>query len=143
MMRISIIVFIILLASITYAQSGRIVAEIGVFRNTKGTARISLFNQSIGFPSEHKYCLTSKSIKLDTTVIAVEFDSLTFGDYALSVLHDENENGKIDTNIFGIPKEGYGVSNNVNPKMRAPNFKEAVFKLGKVEKKLKVALYYR
>lgn len=142
-MRINIIVFIILLESMTYAQSGRIVVEIGVFRNTKGLARISLFNQSKGFPSEHKYCLISKSIKLDTTVIAVEFDSLTFGDYALSVLHDENENGKIDTNIFGIPKEGYGVSNNVNPKMRAPYFKEAVFKLGKFEKKLKVALYYR
>jgi uncharacterized protein (DUF2141 family) len=30
------------------------------------------------------------------------------GKYAIAVIHDENCNGKLDTNMFGIPKEGYG-----------------------------------
>ena len=72
MMRINIIVFIILLESMTYAQSGRIVVEIGVFRNTKGLARISLFNQSKGFPSEHKYCLISVLTRLFLTSFSLE-----------------------------------------------------------------------
>jgi uncharacterized protein (DUF2141 family) len=143
MIRSSIIVFFILLKSLVYGQSGKIVVQISEFRNTKGLARITLFDQSKGFPSKYKFGLKSKSIKLDTTLITVEFDSLDNGNYALSVLHDENGNGKMDTNFIGIPKEGYGVSNNINPKMRAPTFDEAMFSLDKEKKQLKVTLHYR
>jgi uncharacterized protein (DUF2141 family) len=43
------------------------------------------------------------------------------------VFHDENGNGKLDRNMVGIPKEGYGASNNPAKKMRAPTFDEAKF----------------
>jgi len=46
-----------------------------------------------------------------------------------SVLHDENKNGKMDKNIAGIPVEGYGVTNNPKPALRAATFKEATFTL--------------
>jgi len=46
----------------------------------------------------------------------VAFTDLHDGVYAVSVFHDENENQKLDKDFVGIPKEGYGASN--NPKKR-------------------------
>ncbi len=56
------------------------------------------------------------------------FRDLPAGDYAVKVMHDENGNGKLDTNMLGMPLEGYGFSN--DPKvMRKPTFEEARFAL--------------
>ncbi len=44
------------------------------------------------------------------------------GAYGLALYHDENANGKIDRNILGIPKEGFGFSNNPKIFMSAPSF---------------------
>jgi uncharacterized protein (DUF2141 family) len=41
-----------------------------------------------------------------------EFPGVTPGTYAISVFHDENSNGKLDTNLLGIPREGVSASNN-------------------------------
>lgn len=51
------------------------------------------------------------------------------GRYAIKVVHDENGNGKLDTNFMGMPVEGYGFSNNPRV-MRMPTFEEAAFELG-------------
>ncbi|HPZ89719.1 MAG TPA: DUF2141 domain-containing protein, partial [Flavihumibacter sp.] len=57
----------------------------------------------------------------------VPFDNIPDGTYAVSVFLDENDNGKLDANGFGIPKEDYGFSNNVRPLTRAANFNESKF----------------
>ena len=57
-----------------------------------------------------------------------EFKDLPPGDYAVMVMHDENGNGKLDSNMIGMPVEGYGFSNNPNV-MRKPTFEEARFTL--------------
>lgn len=55
------------------------------------------------------------------------FKNVAPGSYAVSVSHDLNGNRKTDTNFLGIPKEAWGVSQNVRPGMRAPKFREAEF----------------
>lgn len=56
------------------------------------------------------------------------FKDLAPGNYAVMVSHDENGNGKLDSNLVGIPTEGYGFSN--NPKvMRKPTWEEARFEV--------------
>ena len=40
------------------------------------------------------------------------FKNLSEGDYAIKLYHDENDNGLLDTNLVGLPSEGYGFSNN-------------------------------
>jgi len=57
------------------------------------------------------------------------FKGLAPGRYAVMVTHDENGNGKLDTNLIGMPVEGYGFSKNPNV-MRKPTFEEASFELG-------------
>lgn len=60
--------------------------------------------------------------------MAVEFPQLPPGRYAVQVMHDANDNGKLDTNLVGMPTEGYGFSN--NPwLMRKARFDEAAFDL--------------
>ena len=44
------------------------------------------------------------------------------GDYAVSLLHDENGNGKLDKNMLGIPKEGVGFSQNPTLAFSAPSY---------------------
>ena len=62
-------------------------------------------------------------------VTPVVFDDVPAGRYALMVIHDENGNGKLDTNLVGMPVEGYGFSNNPRV-LRKPTFDEAAFDVG-------------
>jgi len=59
--------------------------------------------------------------------VRCSFENIDPGTYAVAVSHDLNENGITDTNFLGIPKEDWGVSNNIRPRMRAPTFDEAKF----------------
>lgn len=65
------------------------------------------------------------------------------GDYALFVFHDANANGEVDTGLLGIPREGFGFSNNVRPKLSAPSFQSTHFTAGPGETSLTVMLHYR
>ncbi len=47
------------------------------------------------------------------------------GEYAVAVHHDANANGRVDANAFGMPREGYAVSNDPRPRFRAPRFAES------------------
>jgi len=55
--------------------------------------------------------------------MTVVFHDLPVGQYAVSVFQDGNDNGRLDTNIFGIPRERFGFSNGV----RRPNFHASLF----------------
>jgi len=64
------------------------------------------------------------------------------GFYAVSVFHDENMNQKLDKNFVGVPKEGYGASNNPKKKMGPPSFEETKFQLSGMEQSLEIKLMY-
>jgi uncharacterized protein (DUF2141 family) len=52
------------------------------------------------------------------------------GKYAFKYFHDENNNNKkMDTNVIGIPKEGYGFSNNAKGRFGPPDFKDTIFEI--------------
>lgn len=54
---------------------------------------------------------------------------LSPGEYALSIFYDRNDNGELDTNFIGIPKEPLALSNNAKAKFGPPKYKDAVFNL--------------
>lgn len=60
---------------------------------------------------------------------ALRFDGLPRGAYAVAVVHDENGNHRLDT-LAGIPREGYGFSNNAPVRFGPPKFAAARFDLG-------------
>lgn len=67
------------------------------------------------------------------------FRDVAPGRYAVMVTHDENGNGKLDTNMIGMPVEGYGFSNNPRV-MRRPTFDEAAFEVGAADLSIDIEL---
>ena len=82
-----------------------------------------------------------KNVVITDDGATVLFENIPNGTYAIAVVHDENDNKKMDTNFFGIPKEGYGVSNNKYPKMSEPSFDDAKFSL-KEDKEISIKMKY-
>ncbi len=68
------------------------------------------------------------------------FKDLKPGSYAVMITHDENGNGKLDTNVVGMPLEGYGFSNNPRV-MRKPTWDEARLEISKDDVAIDIALH--
>src|SRR5579864_1002607 len=93
-------------------------------RNHNGDLIFGVFDQPKGFPSVKGNSVNWQVKPASANV--VEFSAkLAPGKYAASVLHDENRNGKMDRDAVGIPLEGYGVTNNPKPRLRAATFNQA------------------
>ncbi|GAB5379320.1 MAG: DUF2141 domain-containing protein [Aliiglaciecola sp.] len=59
----------------------------------------------------------------------VSFHNLDTGEYALRYFHDENNNGEMETNLLGMPTEGYGFSNSAKPNFGPVSYEEIMFEL--------------
>lgn len=57
------------------------------------------------------------------------YHNLQPGTYALSLFHDENRNGRLDSNVAGVPTERYGFSRDARGRMGAPGFADAAIDL--------------
>jgi len=109
------------------AQAGELTVSITNVRTDKGTLLVSVTNTEAGWNNQEKPVAATKLAA--TGKDAVVHFTLPAGSYAVQVMHDENDNGKLDTNFMGIPAEGYGFSNNPQV-MRKANFSEAKFDIG-------------
>lgn len=99
-------------------------------RQAKGNLYIGVFDNEADFLKPEKAVLKKIVPVTATGTIDLNLPELAPGVYALSCFHDLNGNGKLDTNLLGIPTEPYGFSNNARPKFRAPRWAEAKFELG-------------
>lgn len=73
---------------------------------------------------------------------SVVFTNLKPGRYAVIAFHDENDNGKLDENTWGVPTEGYGFSNNAEGFLAAPSFRDASVLLDSRERAITITLKY-
>jgi uncharacterized protein (DUF2141 family) len=71
-----------------------------------------------------------------------DFEDIPPGTYAIAVVHDENMNGKLDTNLLGIPTEGYAFSNDAKGLLGAPSFSAASFPYDGRDLELTISLHY-
>ncbi len=113
--------------------------EVSNIKSDKGTIMIALFKGEAGFPKDDSKAIKKTFVNVKGGKATITFTDLKAGDYAFALFHDENGNKEMDSNMFGIPKEGYGFSTNYKPKMSAPDFDEADFKIeGDTVQKIKV-----
>ena len=98
------------------------------FDSNSGSANIALFNKSNGFPVYGKQ-IQGRVVSIKNRSCTVWFKDLSKGNYAIAVYHDENNNKKMDKNVFGAPTESYGFSNNVRPTFSAPSFEDCRFNI--------------
>jgi uncharacterized protein (DUF2141 family) len=110
------------------ANMGSIDVRIDGFQNNKGTVKIALVNSKESYDSHNDIFRGAREPVKDKTCSYV-FTDIPYGDYALKIFHDENNNDNMDTNFLGVPKEAYGFSNNVRARFGPPDYEKAVFTL--------------
>lgn len=113
------------------AHAGELTVTVTDVRVNKGTLMVAVVNNDAGWDNQEKPVAAEKIAVTDKSSadqkIVLRFN-LPAGSYAVQVMHDENDNGKLDANFMGIPTEGYGFSNNPQV-MRRAYFSEARFEV--------------
>jgi uncharacterized protein (DUF2141 family) len=133
---IKIVLLVIVGCNLLHAQhngagTGSIQVEITGIKNRTGQLGINLFITKEGFPADWQKAYKNVLIPIEGQKVSYTFTGIPYGKYAVSVMHDENKNKKLDTNFMGIPKEGVGVSNNKISSFGPPKFEDALFILDK------------
>jgi len=106
-------------------------------KGDKGDIIVGIFDSDETFL---KKPLDGRLAKANGDSITVVFENLKPGKYAISVLHDANKNKDLDKNKLGIPKEGFGFSNNVLGAMGPPSFDRAIIDLTPDVKNLDIGI---
>ena len=117
--------------------------EISGIKNAKGHLLIALFKSADGFPDKREKALITKRIPSQIGSVLVDLPALETGSYAFAIIHDENDNLKLDTGFLGIPKEGFCFSKQAMGSFGPPSFKDASFAIaGKiVDQKVKISYW--
>lgn len=108
-------------------------------QNKSGKLFIGWYDSPESFSGKDPIFSKEVDIK-NMSEISISFENIPDGRYGISLFLDENNNGKMDLNFLGIPKEKYGFSNNVYPATRAANFDEAAFEIQGKSKTIPIRL---
>lgn len=134
----------ILLCSFTDSNKENydLTVEVENLRNSKGIVQIALYNKDGSLPDkQYKNYYKIEKATITNGKTQCTFSNLPKGNYAVNILHDENNNGKIDKGLI-LPKEGIGFSNYSSIGLtNRPNFKKASFELTQ-NKTIKVKVIY-
>lgn len=99
-----------------------------------GSILITLYDNADDFDKNQVQKSYYKKVIVRSQELKLTFDKLPKGVYALKAFHDSNNNGVLDKNWMGIPKEAFGFSNNVMGVMGPPTFLQSAFEVaGKTE----------
>jgi uncharacterized protein (DUF2141 family) len=121
------IAFAFALALTPVANAASLDVRIDGLREAKGHIMLSLTDSAEAWDGKAE-ARTRLRQPVAATSETIRFDDLPPGSYAVQVFHDANDNGRMDTNILGMPVEGYGFSRNPLV-MRKATYEEARFEL--------------
>jgi uncharacterized protein (DUF2141 family) len=116
--------------------------EISGLSNDRGQMLCALYSSAEAFPKKPEKAVARLMSKIVERKAACDFTGVAPGTYAVSVVHDENSNGKMDTNFIGMPREGVGASNDAKGHMGPPKFSAASFRYESGRLDLKIHVNY-
>jgi uncharacterized protein (DUF2141 family) len=122
------------------AQNSNLTVTVTGIKNNNGSLIVELYNTKEKF-LKTSYKTVSSTIKSNTG--SVTFIGLPKSEYSVMVYHDENNNGKLDKNFIGMPKEPVACSNNAKGFMGPPKYEDAKFTINadsKISIKMNAAL---
>jgi len=110
-------------------------------RNAKGQVLACLTAQPKGFPDCRKDPAAKQAIVPAAATVRIDFGPVPAGRYAISLIHDENANRKMDMALI-MPKEGYGFSRDAAVTMGPPKFDKAAFEVAGAAVEQKARMRY-
>lgn len=127
--------------SMGYAQESRIDAVVQGVKSEKGNVSCSIWNSEKGYPGDTKVAVQTVTARIQAQQAICTF-TVPAGKYAIAAYHDENSNGKLDSNFIGIPTEGVAASNDAKGHMGPPSFEDAQFEHKDEIQNIKLTLKY-
>lgn len=136
---LAIILTMIFLGNPTYRSTDFTLTVTNV-KNEQGVVRVLLFKSEDGFPSDVNKAFQNASVPIKGDKATIVFKDIPEGTYAISVFHDSQNTGKLRTNALGIPRDGYGFSNNASGTFGPPKYQDAAFKITTSQNELTIKL---
>ena len=122
------------------SQTVNITVSIANVSSDKGVIRLYLFDKAEAFPDKINLAIKAASAKAIKGTQQIKIEGVMPGNYAIAIVHDENNDGKLNANLIGIPKEPTGASNGAVGKMGPPKFKDAVLPISAATKNFAIKL---
>ncbi|MDO6440281.1 DUF2141 domain-containing protein [Cyclobacterium sp. 1_MG-2023] len=110
-------------------NSTQLTIQVEVKGENAGLVQLLLFKGGKGFPDQATAAIKTASAKVQSGKAVFKFKNLESGIYAVSAFHDTDGDGEMRKNLFGIPKDLYGFSNDARATFSAPTFDSASFNL--------------
>jgi uncharacterized protein (DUF2141 family) len=113
--------------------TAKLTVVVNGIRHQKGQICMRVYASEKGFPMSDTSEVQSGCTRVTGKSITKHFYGLKRGTYAVAVVDDQNGNQKLDSDFFGIPKEGFGISNNptVSIQTGTPKFNKSSFAVSK------------
>jgi uncharacterized protein (DUF2141 family) len=139
-MRTTILLSSLLWLAVMAQAQNNLEVKIDNIKNDNGDILIGLYSNSHNFPRKVS---DGRIVKASKEGVIVAFHDLKPGPYAISVMHDENSNKDMDQNKIGIPKEGFGFSNNARISLGPPSFEKVKFEIQPGTKDTRISIDLR
>ena len=143
-MRYFFFILFLFTASLLLAQNGSnqtytltLIVE-GMDSNV-GNLGVLVFNNEKGWPEDRTTAYKDISVPAEKGTQTLKIPDLPAGSYAVALIHDINQNHKLEKNWIGQPKEQWGLSNNPHATIKAPPMSKALFEL-KSDKEIHIVL---
>ncbi|MEE1961812.1 Uncharacterized conserved protein, DUF2141 family [Flagellimonas taeanensis] len=122
------ILFCTLVLPLFVFSQNTISVHINNVESNEGQIKVAIYDSDDSFLSfEQVY--RGSSVKAQKGQVILRMEDIPSGEYALAIFHDENGNGKLDTNWLGIPRERVAFSHAKMKTFGPPKYKECAFKV--------------
>ncbi len=109
-------------------------------KSNNGVIRVLIFNKEDGFPEEPKKAFRALSLPVSNSSAKVTVENLPSGNYAISVFHDDDSDGKMKKNMVGFPLDSCGFSNNPTFYFGPPSFSKCAVQIKDSSVKVEINL---
>ena len=127
------------LAATSLAHAADMTIDVTGLKNANGKIMVAVFDNADHFLKQPIRTGTG-TVDAQTGTVHMLLTDLPPGDYAISLFHDQNSNGKLDKNPIGMPIEPYGFSNDAAGAYGPPTFQQSLTHLADTGSVVKVSL---
>ena len=129
------VIFILpFLITISHTYAATVIVKVNNIEK-KGEMHLAIYDDAEVFENDDGEKGGAAKGIIQGVIEDVETGSVTYtfelpdGTYAIGIFVDKNYNNKMDRNLFGVPKEQFGFSNNAKGNFGPPSFEDASFKV--------------
>lgn len=111
-------------------------------RSSSGTIKVELYSGEAEKSAKKGKKVARTRVKAQRGETNLCLNAPKAGTYSIALYHDENNNKKFDRNFIGIPREGFGFSNNPPFRLGLPDADEVRFRVGQWATRLRISVVY-